>query len=511
MSPASGNGTVRIVGTRRNPVNDDFAAFKLDHQISDNHLISGTYNFSDADRSLLGMLADVTENDEYGGNGATSKRHIVSTRYTSIVSPTVLNEFKFGFSRTPLAGDIPLSTRDTSSLAFNPIRKLVGQLDQQGRGGIFEDIGFRVNRSNYEQDVFTFNDGLSVTRGNHSLRAGVEVNRYHYDQRSCSRGCNGIYRFRSLQRFLQGRPNRIQIMVPDEQGRGLSDPHLLDQILFGAYFQDNWQLSPSFTLNLGMRYEFVTVPAGEEGNTSALVNFQDSDVTIGPPFTNPSQRSFSPRFGFAWAPGDRKTSLRGGFGIFYVHPMLYQLRTALQELPPFVQTARADDDDFEDLGLTLRFPDVFTTQFDILSDPNFARPNLRAPQYEQDTTYVYRWSLTLQREVADWILSAGYTGSRALHLWNQNRMNLNRWDGWPDNPPPGTPKQWGPEAEDRGRIQPFFSEARIQTTNANSYYQGLALGAQKRLSHGLQAQLSYTFSKAIDQGSGVTSGGDELL
>ena len=282
----------------------------------------------------------------------------------------------------------------------------------------------------------------------------------------------------------------------------------MTQIGFGSFFQDNWRVSSSLTLNLGLRYEFVTVPEDVNGATSALRNFSDSEVTVGTLFTNATKKSFSPRVGFAWAPGDRKTSVRGGFGIFYIHPQLYQIRTALSELPPFVLTGRVDADRNGNIrGVSptekLRFPDAFFTQLSRLE----GRPAIRAPEFDQKNAYVMRWSLNLQRELGtEWMVSAGYTGSRGVHLWQQSRGDLNQWVGFPNPVPTG--EKFFPA--DAGPIQPNFGDIRIQSPNGNSYYHGLSVGAQQRPTQGLQWQVAYTLSKAIDQGAGVTSGGDNL-
>jgi hypothetical protein len=125
---------------------------------------------------------------------------------------------------------------------------------------------------------------------------------------------------------------------------------------------------------------------------------------------------------------------------------------------------------------------------------------------DQSNTYVHRWSLTLQRELSDnWVVSAGYTGSRGVHLLHQSLSNMTRWEGYPNQP---TGRKYFPAGAQL--INPNFGEVRTQSSNANSYFHGLAVGVQKRMSQGLQLQVSYNYSKSIDQGSGVTSGGDEL-
>jgi hypothetical protein len=189
--------------------------------------------------------------------------------------------------------------------------------------------------------------------------------------------------------------------------------------------------------------------------------------------------------------------------VFYEHPMLYNIRTSLQELPPFTLVGRVDQRDANRAGQEIDFPNAFFTQLPLLR----GRPNIRTFQYDLDQTYMYRWSLTYQRQFwGNWVASADYTGSRGLHLWQQTLPNINKWEGWPEQPAPGT--KFFPE--NSTLINPNWGEMRIQYSNGNSYYHGGSLAVQKRLSAGLQFQAAFTYSKAIDDGSGVTSGGDEL-
>ncbi|MEE8177204.1 MAG: TonB-dependent receptor, partial [Acidobacteriota bacterium] len=539
--PLAGGGQ-DIIGPANTPTDDDFFAVKIDHNLSDNHQLSGTYNFNDTERlGPCGAFCEVS-NEERTGTGLTSIKHTVGFGLTSILSPTTLNEFHFGFSKTRPEQDFALSSiiQDTAPLAFTPTRPFVGAINIDAPA--LTEVGFGSDGVKYLQESLTFKDGLSLSRGNHSFRLGTEVTHFLYDQRSCSNSCPGIYRFSSLEDFLENKVRRFEAMLADsETGLGITPPHVMNQWMFGAYFQDNWQLKPSFTLNLGLRYEFVTVIGGKDAKLASLRDFNDTETVVGPPSTNATKKSFSPRIGFAWAPGDRKTSLRGGFGIFYIHPRWYHFRTGIQILPPFTQVKRLDArrgnirrvEDADGNPIKLLFPNAFAAgQFDLVGK----RLNIRGPQFNAETMYNYRWSLTLQREVADWVLSAGYTGSRALHLLSQHQINMNRWlikesrdpnsttvGAFPDNPVPGQYKYWPAEELPNGdpnpdfdedihgeELNPNFAQFRMQLYNGNSYFHGLSMGAQKRLSRGLQLQMSYNFSKLIDQGSGVTNNGDEL-
>jgi hypothetical protein len=507
------DGTVRVAGRQREPVDDDFVAAKFDHQFAGEKagFLTGTYNWDDSLRSSFGILGD------HGASGTGSSKHTVSAGHTSVLSPTTLNEFKFGFSHSKILLDIPLGKADTSALAFNPELGRMGEISPSP----VASLGYRVGEGQDVQEVTQFKDGLSLARGNHSYRVGGELRRVRFKASSCSFPCTGTWPFSSVANFLRNIPQQLDINLPGSK----TPDRVMNQVVLGAYFQDNWQVRPSLTLNLGLRYEFATVPDEAEDRVANLVHFYDPYVsapakiqaqfpneqfsgTIDKMFTNAMKKSFGPRFGFAWAPGSRKASLRGGFGMFYDFPTLYHFRNSLQVLPPFVKAGRLLAADATRLGRPLRLqPNAVSIYGDLLAGQTIMRHMV----YEQSNTYSYRWSLTLQREFGgNWVASAGYTGSRALHLWHQNTPNVNRWIGFPDKP--AGRKQW-PDPAQVGiqRINPNFSELRMDVPDGVSYFHGLSVGVQQRLTHGLQLQLAYNFSKTIDGGSGVSSGGDMLL
>jgi hypothetical protein len=483
--------TTLIAGTRVRDTTNNFAVGKVDYQVTSGNTLSGTYNWDKGRREPFGLLGDLS------AVGTRSRKHVLSTKWTSVLSNVSVNEFNFGVSDSQPEGDIPLSDIDFASqgLVFRAERQRLGDITVPGVSG----IGYRVDASRYRQRAYTLKDGYSVTKGNHSFRAGGEWTLYRYNVGACSRGCNGVYEFGDLTNFLLGIPRRFEVMLPggDIINRDMK------QHSGGVYFQDNWRARENLTFNLGLRWEAVSTPEEKDGKLSNLVDFFDPNVTVGVLFKNPTKKSFSPRVGFVYAPSEGTSSIRGGFGIFYEHPMLYNIRTSLQELPPFTLVGRVDQRDANRVGQEINFPNAFFTQLPLLS----GRPNIRTFQYNLDPTYMYRWSLTYQRQFwGNWVGSADYTGSRGLHLWQQTLPNINKWEGWPAQPAPGT--KFFPAGSTL--INPNWGEMRIQYSNANSYYHGGSLALQKRLSAGLQFQAAFTYSKAIDDGSGVTSGGDEL-
>jgi hypothetical protein len=523
-SPGDKIESAQYAGPLNRPVTSDFVAFRLDHQITSSHLLSGTYNWDDSGRERRDPLTPVS------AFTTDSIRHTLSAGLTSILSPTILNEFNFGFSHFDIAHEFPsadvVDLVDHAGLKFRADRDFIGQIQQNW--GNNTDIGFRVGGANYIQKMATFKDGLSATIGNHSLRAGGEVNRYFDAQTACSRGCNGIWRFNSWQDFLRNRINRVESFVPGgTAGEPALDnpPRDLTQSMLAGYFQDNWRVLPSLTLNLGLRYEYLTNPKEAEDRLATLRHFMDTGPStaqkwqdfyknllptvtysgiVNELYSNPTGKSFSPRVGFAWAPGDQKLSIRGGVGIFYDFPTLFLFRQTIQEMAPFAFTPQVRRSELP-AGVTVTMgPGVLTNYREILR--TLGQPAARFMEYDQKLATMYRWSLNLQREVAgEWVMSAGYTGSRAHNLTTQYSGNIRRWDGWPNNPT--GPKHFSPGAS---FINPRFGEMRVQPPSVGSTYHGVALGAQKRLSRGFQFQASYNLSKAIDQGAGSSQNSENL-
>jgi hypothetical protein len=553
-----GNGTVQILGEGwdRQPVHDDFVGAHFDHMLGEKWgTLSGTYNWDDSDAINSNVMSQLGRSVGDLTTGLTSKKHTIGAKHTGILSNAMVNEFDFGYSFSQAAQDLPPDNPpDLSSLASLAGRTFPAQINAPNGAA---NVGWRVLGSTYDQTAYQFKEGVSLSSGNHSYRLGTEIKLFRYKQVSCSRGCNGVWGWSNLSSFLQNQPLELEIFQP-----GHDNPdRLMRQMLFGAYFQDNWQMRPSFTLNLGLRYEFTTVPVDDNGLMSNLINFNDPFVTVTQKvkddprykndkfmpgiltqvFQNPTLKSFSPRLGFAWAPGSKKLSIRGGAGIFYEYPLLFNIRTALQESPPFVQTGTVNT---SGCSTVTNCPATVTTAYanyirsggapiqmrpGVGSDPVFApllasTPNIRAFDYNQKNVTIYRWSLTLQRDMGrGMVVSAGYTGSRGVHLWTQNAANVNRWVGWPNQPagqktfplagarPVANCATLACTAPFQGVYNPSFGvDMRMQSPMADSYFHGLAVGLQQRMSHGMQFHMAYNYSKSIDSGSGVTSTGENF-
>jgi hypothetical protein len=262
-------------------------------------------------------------------------------------------------------------------------------------------------------------------------------------------------------------------------------------------------------VNLGVRYEFITVPTEVNGK---LGNIQDpfqvvpscpveSVATAPRPctgtdayFENPSLKNFSPRVGFSWDPtGSGKSSIRAGFGLFHhqITPAMYS--TAPHRMSPFAIVASLSDQDPRQpeivLPTSLRelsgdSPGVQTPDVQVLTDPGA-------------TAYLMQWNLSLQREILpQTAVTATYTGSRGVHLPRGAQVNAPIGEQQADG------RWFFPDGIQRHN--PGYAGILSYLWDGQSWYNGLRLGLQRRFSEGFHYQLSYQFQKFMDDGSSVS-------
>jgi hypothetical protein len=259
---------------------------------------------------------------------------------------------------------------------------------------------------------------------------------------------------------------------------GLAPEGALDRYwrftLFGLYVQDNFRVHPRLTLNLGLRSEFTTMPVDIYGRDSALPNLLDPAPTPGPLYRNPNRGNFSPRIGFAWDPfGNGRTSVRGGYGLFY------------------------NTNSHQNLIVTVTNPPA--TPRLVIANPTFPTPpferglgnTMRPMEWDIRTPRVHVWNVNVQRQIrGDIALTVGYAASRGQHLWRSTDINTPE----PQRLADGT--LFFPV--NALRPNTAFSTIELKKSDGNSWYQAAILEVRKRWSNGLQFQSSYTFSRNID-------------
>jgi hypothetical protein len=280
------NGPVRgDAGTytfsTQNDTHENFVTARMDHHFSEKDAIHATYQFGQA---------ATTGPDVYGGVllGISTRRQVTSAEESHILSPSAVNFLRIGLNRTvaeevqslsainPLAAD--------PSFGFLPGRD-VGQIQIAGiteyPGGLYATGDYHFHYTSYQ-----LYDDLSITRGSHSLRAGISVEAIRSNALGAGTN-NGVANFGSLASFLTDQPSSFTATIP-----GTNAPVGLRQVIAGGYIKDEWRAHRNLTVNLGLRYEMATVPT-EEHNQLATLTFGSQHLREGGSFfENPTHRDF---------------------------------------------------------------------------------------------------------------------------------------------------------------------------------------------------------------------------
>lgn len=482
-SPTTGDtGTFGFVG--KQVTNEDFGTGRIDHRISASDNLFGTYVFDQGQQQ---------NPDAYNFKliGNQSSRHTAALEESHIFTPALVNTVRFGFNRDAVIAFTTLSAINPAaadtSLGFNPGLPVgiitVGSGVTQFSGGLGAISAYRFHYNSFQayEDLFW-------TRNKHTLRFGFDTERIQSNQFTQGASPNGFYTFGSLANFLEDIPTTFQTLLGTSH-----TPRDLRQSLFAGYVQDDYKIKPRLTLNLGLRYEMATVPTETAGRLSTLVNFVDTAPHLGSPyFSNPTLGNFAPRVGFAWDPsGGGKTSVRGAYGLYDVLPLPYEFELLTLLSAPFTEGASTPvvAGDFPSGGY---------------AKANQAT-NLRNAYVEQNPhrSYVEQWTLNVQRELfRNLTLTAGYVGSHGVHLpLHADEIN--------DIQPTLTSAGYlwpGPGVTGTRLFPNLAGQVSTVQWSSSSTYHGLNLSAIKRLSHGVQFQGSYTFSKSIDTGSSGIAG-----
>jgi hypothetical protein len=470
--------------TSQNVTREEFATSRIDHNISASNRLFGTYMFDQGrTQSPDQTNAKIQQ--------FRSRRQLFTLEENHTFGSSFLNSARFGVSRiraniqetldavNPAAGDVSLGTvpgRTAAQISFPGTTAFLG-----GAGGITTFNFWWTSLQAYDDALYT--------SGKHSIKFGGSMENIRSLMSGISNP-NGVWSFTSLQTFLQDIPRNLSAALP-----GTITPRDVRQWVIGAYVNDDYRPKPNLTLNLGLRYEMSTVPTETSGKLATLVNMSDPLPHTGDPyFHNPTLKNFEPRVGFAWDPtGSGKTAIRGGVGIFDVLPLPYQYELPVLFAAPFFQ-----------LGQTANnlpqgtFP---TAGFNLLSARTFRNAYIE-PNPKRN--YVYQYNVNVQRELAASLTAlVAYAGSRGFNqAFRADTVNYVLPTGkdsagnytWPIPRGSGT------------IINPNYSRVDGLLWINDSWYNSLQVQIKKRLSHGVQLQGSYTWSRSMDTGSAGLAG-----
>ena len=326
--PLLGNGdTGQYYAVRNKESRGDYALGRIDHKLSAKGSLNATVLFDDADIEQPDALLAKQVADR-------SRRHLVASEYSHTFGPAVVSVTRVGLSRSASkSGEISAVLNPAltdPSLGFIPGFN-VGSIAVPGLASAGGGPG-AVDYASLEFTSFQASHDVFVLRGRHSFKLGFNVERMRneFDTPNLT---GGSFNFGTLSNFLRNIPSRFGALYPASD-----TTRSMRETLLGGYIQDDLRLANTLTLNLGLRYEMMTIPTEDDGKVALLKNLTDPTVTVGGKIhdSNPTLRNFAPRIGVAWDPfGTRTTAVRGGIGVFDVLPFLYLYETPLNRSLPF--------------------------------------------------------------------------------------------------------------------------------------------------------------------------------
>ena len=393
------------------------------------------------------------------GNNFDDRQSSGVIQLTSVVSSNIVNEFRFGdlwreFFRPPVSGVV------------GPVVQITGVAN------LFSNA---AANQRYLEHQNQFVDNLSIRRGKHSVKLGMDIATIKVAQLD---RLALTFQFANLQQYL----NTVNRVTNPATGRPFLYEQLTQQFgdntaehrtqFYNFFAQDEWRVRRDLTLTYGIRWELPQYPS--------LQNSAPLPTSRGIPADS---NNVAPRFGFAWQ-ASPKTVVRGGYGLFYDTLNLRLISAVVRNDGQRVQTFRINGVD----PLAPAYPAGFTAA----PDPRFGvRPSVTTFAPDLRTFYAHQANLQVEQELMrDLSVTVGfqyYGGHRSPFLIDRNLPAVTSFlaDG---------------RAVYGGATRPDarFNQVLTLTSAGNTNYHGLFLAVNRRFARGFLATASYTWSKAIN-------------
>jgi hypothetical protein len=483
----STNGTGLFVRQNTRVTDQNFWTGRADYQITESDSVFGRLTTDKAERTDPAFdTAEISQ----------TKNYYATMEENHIYSPALLGKTHLSFVRTNLQlFDVRLDDLGLADYGL-PVFDFVGS-DVPGQLAVTSLQGWggsNTNPKSHIQNTFQFKEDLYWTAGRHAIKFGGQFERFQFNQRS-DFYAPGNYSFAGIDLFLRNQVDVARFIRPGSDNlRGWR------QNVISLYLQDDVNVRPGLTINMGIRYEAINSPTEVNGKVAQIRDLRPehfftvlpSQTDVGDPyFVNPSLKNFGPRVGFAYTPfSSGKLSLRGGVGIYHDQLLSNYYITSGVRMEPFYAVAEMFQRDF---SVPINFPNAYTAQRNLLTSGG-GRPQADGFIWKASQPSVIKWSFNAQQQVApETTLDVGYAATRGLHL-GRGALLLNT------NPVPFIGGQQY-IAPDRGLENPNWNRMRWRDTDGSSWYHGLLVTVNKRFSHGFQVGSSYTWSKSLDDSS----------
>ncbi|MGH9627162.1 MAG: carboxypeptidase regulatory-like domain-containing protein [Bryobacteraceae bacterium] len=492
-----------LLTTASQQTNDnDQITLKVDHRLASANqlsvrLLRNSDDFNEATGDLPGFLASINyENWSLAVND------------THILAPTLLNTFTFSWNDIDRrqASIVP-GNQTWNDFGAGFTRAFEGEATAAMHtqvDGYFNAFS-RFPLNHFRQNI-QFSDMVSWNRGTHFIKIGGDVRRSILDLQEFFRGDPHL-RFRNT--FTGNAAADLVLGLPttiEQIAEASNKPRVTE---LGLFIQDDWKVSNRLTLNLGVRWD-PWFPFKDELNKYAQVRLGEQSTVYptappgvvfpGDPGTTPSLLNSSlgnvaPRFGFAFDPtGSGKSSIRGGYGIFYSQ-VRQQANNQIATNQPFSLKLTLNnppggvDNPYEGVGNPFPFK-APTSEAEKNAYPWVLPLSITQWNPNFRNAIVQQWNLNVQRQLfSSWVVTAAYVGSKGNHLFMSSELN------------PGIFGAPGRDLNARRLLAPVFGPIRDQSSRGNSIYHSMQLTLNKRFASGLTLLTNYTWGKLIDDAS----------
>ena len=477
IPPTNGtlNGGPAFFGSATAPVNIDQTTLDINHNFSASDQLHGFYAYQHD------LRHESTAGATIPGFGDTREGHrqVFTLGETHVFNPAVVNEARLGLNRIHITF-VPNNLTDPNSVGLGsvlgPNETFLPSIRITSLGLTFgSELGFPQGRG--DTTVFA-GDTVTYLRGRHSFKFGGEFRDFRNNNFN---GDPGRLTFNTDTDFINGSVG----------SSSRTEGNIADRITENAldfFAQDSFKLKPSLTLELGLRYSWNMTPTEAKNRfvvfdpaTSSLLQEGSglSDVYA------QNDKNFQPRVGFAWDVSHTgKTVLRGGYGYLVDQPVTGGFVIGLASNPPF------------GLPISTSTAQTFAGLTSIYSSPTPSNLSPQAINRNFKNADVQSWNLNIQHQITrDTAIMIGYFGSKGTHLEIDRNINQPTVLGNASTRPFQTLS---------GTILNGTSLAvniREFDSSSNSSYNALWITANKRVSHGLQFNASYTYSHSIDDNS----------
>ncbi|HTA47742.1 MAG TPA: TonB-dependent receptor [Bryobacteraceae bacterium] len=479
LIPMPNSGTNQFVSSAVAPVNIDQGTVNFTQILSDSNRVNVYYAIQKDQRNE----PPSTDANSFPGMGdqRAGQRQLLTINDSWAVSPTLVNEARIGFNRIHIvfsadnmlsAANYGIDSGVTAAIGLPQISIAGGFAASQPEfGGI---NGFPQGRGD-NTDVAS--DTVSWIHGTHLIKFGAEYRLANSDNFSYT---PGTFSFASVATFLADQANGFTSNASNRSNRTYVNS-------IGAFVTDSWKVRPTFTVQLGLRYDWYGTPTEAENRfvvyDPATNTLQHVGQAGGPSRAyNQSARNFEPRIGLAWNPfHNDKTVIRSAYAIMTDQPQL-GLVIGLAANPPYafpVSYSPTTSIPFVTLG------NAFTQAGGAVS------PNTVAHNYKD--AYISEYNFNIQQQFAhDFAVMIGYFGSKGTDLNVERNYNQLVNGVHPIQAlSPSSPIDPG---KTLGNILAYESIG-------NSNYNGLWVTLNKSMGHGLQFSADYAWSKSIDDNS----------